>query len=43
MDDSVIDEISMVMEEMIVWEVNGHYIIFTSREKLEKYSGDIEI
>jgi len=39
----IIDDIARMLESLIVWEINGKVIVFTSIEELEKYAGEIEI
>ena len=43
MDDTTLEELARMMETIIVWEMEDRYIVFTSREKLEEFSGEIEI
>ena len=43
MSDTLIDDIVQMLESLIIWEIDGKLIVFTSIEELEKHLGDIEI
>ena len=43
MRDELIEDIVRMLESLIIWELDGTVIVFTSEEELEKYLGDIEI
>ena len=39
----IIDDVARMLESLVVWEINGKVIVFTSTEELEKYAEEIEI